>query len=342
MNHVTCYLNEARGRRAIRVDGFGVVPAAPVSAPARRGARRAVVRVTHASVGATDVAAIRGDYLLQPFPRLTPGYDLVGVVEHLPAGAPSHLSVGQRVAAVLPRMGAHATRVSLAPSLLVPVPDGLASAVAATVPLDGVTARLALDALPLDARRGGSVLVQGAGGAVGSWAVQLAGADGREVYGTASLRSRRHAEGLGATVLDYDDPHWVEHLRDLTGGGVAGAVDQTGGRGVRDAVAHRGRLVRIAFGGAPGHQRRATATGVVTTLARRYADPRELVCSVPLLVATRRAVYRRALADLLDAVAAGDLIAPLPSLHPVESYREAVADAASAAAGTKTVLELED
>jgi NADPH:quinone reductase and related Zn-dependent oxidoreductases len=172
----------------------------------------------------------------------------VGVIERLPAGERSGLHVGQRVASILPRMGAHASLISIAPSLLVPVPDLLDSAIAATVPLDAVTALFALDALAVSS---GAVLVQGAGGAVGSWVAQLATARGLTVCGTASPRSRAYAERFTASVFDYADPTWIEQLLDVTAGGVDGAIDHTGGGSVRQAVRAAGRVVRTAFGGEP-------------------------------------------------------------------------------------------
>lgn len=123
--------------------------------------------------------AVRGEYLLAPRPGFVAGYDAVGVVEIVPDGV-AHLHVGQRVAAVLPGMGAHARRVSVSPSLLVPIPDELESAAASTVALDALTAHFALAAL---GARAGSVLIQGAGGAVGSWATQLAIGRGLAVWG---------------------------------------------------------------------------------------------------------------------------------------------------------------
>lgn len=117
--------------RAMRIERFGEVPTkATPRTPSRITAGRILVRVTHASVGATDVTAARGDYLMQPLPRFVPGYDFIGTVERLGATKHPYLSAGQRVAGVLPRMGAHATFVTVAPSLLVPVPDELDSAVA--------------------------------------------------------------------------------------------------------------------------------------------------------------------------------------------------------------------
>lgn len=382
----------------MKVDRFGHPPDAPTVSHLRIGRpRRAVVRVTHASVGVTDVMAVEGEYLMQPFTRFVPGYDFVGVVEHLPGGGrgdaytdgptsavaggrdrwgadgpagaaagdrgrwgadgptgPSanegvRLAVGQRVAGVLPRMGAHATLIAVAPQLLVPVPEGLEPAIAATVPLDAVTARFSLDALDaLDLGDGAgpsvrsrrSVLVQGAGGAVGSWAVQMASARGRTVLGTASSRSRDHAGTCGAEVFDYRDPTWIDQVRRATGGGVDGAIDHTGSRLIRGALAPGGRIVRTAFGSVPGRQRRATAAGFMSAALQRFADPSERVCSVPILVAARRAAYRRALAQVLDSVSRGDLVAPEPDVFPLARYGESLAAAARPAPGTKAVLAL--
>ena len=320
--------------RMMRVEQFGTAPAG--SMRRRFCARRAVVRVNHASVGVTDAMAVRGDYLMQPLPRFVPGYDFIGIIEHLPRADMSGLVVGQRVAGVLPRMGAHATMISVASSLLVPVPGDLDSATAATIPLDAVTASFSLDALALE--QADSILVQGAGGAVGSWAVQLAARRGHTVYGTASSRSRAYAERIGAHVLDYRDPAWEEHLIAVTGGGVAGAIDQTGSRAVRRVVAPSGRIVRIAFGGAPGSQRMTTARGFVSANLRRYARPSERVCSIPMNVPVRRAAYRVALEHALRSVAAGTLVPPEPRLFPLAAYSDAMAAAENTEPGTKVVL----
>lgn len=116
-------------RTAARVTGFGgpdVVDLVdePIRPP--RGTE-VVVRVTHASLGSTDVLARRGGYVFQPFPGFVTGYDFVGVLETESAvSTVLGMRAGARVAGVLPRMGAHATRLVLPATLLVPVPDALA------------------------------------------------------------------------------------------------------------------------------------------------------------------------------------------------------------------------
>ncbi|PWB96758.1 hypothetical protein DF220_02110 [Salinibacterium hongtaonis] len=320
----------------MRVAPFGTVREEATRKDALRVSRgRALVRITHASVGVTDALAVRGDYLMQPVPRFVPGYDFIGIIEHLGAADHSRLSVGQRVAGILPRMGAHATRISVAQSLLVPVPDSLDPVIAATAPLDAVTAQFALDAL--DAKSG-SVLVQGAGGAVGAWAVQLAAARNLTVFGTASTRTRAVAESFGARVLDYRNPEWIDALRKMTNGGVAGVIDHTGRRDLQRVVMPEGRIVRIAFEGKQGHQRRATAAGFAAATLRRYAHPAERICSTPMLVMLHRFAYRAALGDILDRLDSGTLTPPQPRSYRFTDYRKAVADVTSTPPGEKSVL----
>ena len=339
---MTCYPTDlSLDRDAIRVEQFGLAHATVTRErmPRRQRRRRALVRVTHASVGVTDAMSARGDYLLQPVRGFVPGYDYVGVIECLPAGDRSGLHVGQRVAGILPRMGAHASLISVTPSLLVPVPDLLDSTTAATIPLDGLTARFAIDAL---VKGSGTILVQGAGGAVGAWAVQLATTRGLTVYGTASPRSRTHAEQFTDSVYDYDDPTWIDQLLEATTGGVDGAIDHTGSRSVRRAVRAGGRVVRTAFGGAPGQGRSSTATGFAASTLRRYARPGERTCSVPILVATGRARYRQALTELFTAVGNGTLVPPRPRIIPLAQYPDALASAIGAAPGEKTILTTQE
>lgn len=322
----------------MRVSRFGDIPITPTPTRLRRlTPGRAVVSVTHASVGVTDLAAVEGEYLLQPFPRFAAGYDVVGVIEHLGERSHPELLVGQHVAGILPRMGAHTTHVSVPASLLVPVPAGLDPLIAASVPLDGATAWFALDALG-DGK--GPLLVQGAGGAVGAWATQFAVARGCRVFGTASPRTQHRAEALGARVLDYRDPHWVGSLLHATNGGVAGAIDHTGSPALRRAVRADGRVVRIAFDGGTRHPRRATAAGFISASLRRYARPSERVCSIPMIVTTRRRAYRGALSTLLDDLVRGSLLPPQVHEYRFNDYASALTAAKHVEPGSKIVLSM--
>ncbi|MFF1877016.1 zinc-binding dehydrogenase [Leifsonia sp. NPDC058230] len=323
------------------VTGFGgveFVALADSPVPRPRG-RQVLVRVTHASVGSTDILARRGGYLLQPRVGFTTGYDFVGeIVTGSEQASKLGLRAGSRVAACLPRMGAHSTYLVLDPSLLVAVPDALPSADAATVPLDLVTAALALQLARIP--RDGSVLIQGVTGAVGSFAAQQAALAGLTVFGTASARSRAEAERLGATFADYADPAWATGVREASNGGVDGAIDHTGSPSVREAVAPQGTLVRTAFVGTPGRERRDTAVGGVVSGARRWSHPRERVCSVPLFVATQRDAYRAMLSTGLERIASGELSAPAVETVPFGNVWEAQRLAEHPSPRSKVVLEM--
>lgn len=322
-------------RLVARVSRFGdptamVLAREPVRPP--RG-NEVVVRVTHASLGATDVLARRGGYVLQPAPGFITGYDFVGeLVTESAVSVALGLRVGSRVVAALPRMGAHATFVTVAPTLLVALPPTLDPAAAAVLPLDGVTAAHALEL----AGPGRSILVQGASGAVGMLAAQLALRSGRTVVGTASARSADAIGDLGIPLIDYSAPDWPARVREAAEGPVDAAIDHTGSPRVRETLATDGMLVRTAFAGRPGHERADAVRG----FARAARNRSERICSAPLFIATRRMAYRRLLASLLADVADGGLRTAEPTLFPLAEVWEAQRAAESAPPGRKVVLTM--
>ncbi|MEE6138101.1 zinc-binding dehydrogenase [Mycobacterium sp. 050128] len=303
----------------------------------RRGKVR--VRVTHASVGSTDAMARAGNYLLQPRSGFVPGYDFVGVLVHVNAAAARRgLDVGMRVVGCLARMGSNATQLDVPADRVIPLPDALDSTSAAALPLDLVTAALALElAAP---PRGGTLFVQGVSGSVGSIVTQRATAKGLRVVGTASERTRATAESLGATVADYRDPNWPALVQNLAVGGIDASIDHTGSPLVRAVTLPGGTVVRTAWSGRPGHGRRDAALGGAAVLARTFASPRERLCSVPLLVALQPAKYRRILQDELDRVIDGSLRGPVVSALPFSDVVEAHRRLDSLAPGHKLVLKM--
>ncbi|MEY9951753.1 zinc-binding alcohol dehydrogenase family protein [Leifsonia sp. EB34] len=325
-------------RTAARVVRFGDPSAIALSPESLRPphGNEVLVRVTHAALGSTDVLARRGGYVLQPVPGFIPGYDFVGVLETESAVSVAlGLRTGARVAGVLPRMGAHTTRLVIAPTYLVAVPDALTSEAAAALPLNGVTAALAL-------RYAGparSVLIQGITGAVGSLAAQLALREGRTVLGTGTTPP----PGLSASdvaLIDYRDPRWPAAVREQTGGGAEAAIDHTGSALVREAVAPSGVVVRTAFAGRAGHERDDAVRGTTTAVLRRFGHPREVVCSVPFWVLRKRPEYRRMLSGLLADAAAGRLTVFEPQVFAFEKVWAAHRAADAREAGRTVVLRM--
>jgi NADPH:quinone reductase len=167
-----------------------------------------VVRIATANVNPTDIAARSGAHarrLPDLQPGFVPGWDFAGTVAELGPEA-SGYAVGDRVVGMIPwvriggRVGAYAEAAAVDPAWLAPWPLGLDEITAATIPLNALTARQALDLIAAPA--GATLLVTGASGAVGGFATQLAVRDGLRVLAVASDGDEEWVAALGpAEVL---------------------------------------------------------------------------------------------------------------------------------------------
>ncbi|MGW8352657.1 NAD(P)-dependent alcohol dehydrogenase [Streptomyces wedmorensis] len=171
------------------------------------GEREVLVRVHAAAVNAADWHLMRGDPyvarlalgLRRPKERIR-GRDFAGRVEAVGAGV-TGLRPGDEVFGEAP--GAFAEYVCAPEEATERKPAGLTFEQAAAIPLAGNTALMGLRDLG-GVRPGGKVLVNGASGGVGTFAVQLAKAFGAEVTGVCSTRNATLVLGLGADrVIDY-------------------------------------------------------------------------------------------------------------------------------------------
>src|SRR3954466_8899477 len=170
------------------------------------GAGEVRLRVAATSFNPVD-GGIRGGYLQGPFPVTlphTPRIDVAGTVDALGAGAQS-VAVGDAAVAFLSMTAADpAGEYVVTPAdVLAPAPKGIPLADAAAFPMVGLTAWQALfDDAELEA--GQRVLINGAGGAVGGYAVRLAKRAGAHVIATASPRSSERVFSAGADeVIDH-------------------------------------------------------------------------------------------------------------------------------------------
>src|SRR5580693_1722547 len=170
------------------------------------GAGQVVVQVAGAAFNPVDVA-IRGGYLQQVFPVAlphVPNFDVAGVIAEVGDGV-SGWSAGDAVVAFLPMTepGAAAEYVAAPAGALAAAPRTVELADAAALPSAGLTAWQALFEYAC-LRAGQSILVNGAGGAVGGYAVQLAKQAGATVTATASARSTGRVRSYRADqVVDY-------------------------------------------------------------------------------------------------------------------------------------------
>ena len=204
----------------------------------RRGPGEALVRV-HA-------AAITRDELEWPVDRLPaiPSYELSGVVEEVGPGV-ADVAVGDEVFALTPfdRDGVAADYTAVPAELLVARPRTLGHAESAAIPLPALTAWQGLfDHARLAA--GERVLIHGASGAVGGYAVQLARARGAHVIGTASAANLGLVRELGAHEAVDADTRFEDAVEP-----VDVVFDTAGGERLRRSFAvlrPGGRLVSVA------------------------------------------------------------------------------------------------
>jgi NADPH:quinone reductase-like Zn-dependent oxidoreductase len=170
------------------------------------GPGQVVVKVAGAAFNPVDVA-IRAGFLRQVFPVTLPNipnFDVSGVIAETGEGV-SGWSAGDAVVAFLPMTGpgAAAEFAVMPAGLLAAAPRTAELADAAALPSSGLTAWQALFEHG-DLKAGQSVLINGAGGAVGGYAVQLAKSAGATVTATASVRSADRIRSYGADqVTDY-------------------------------------------------------------------------------------------------------------------------------------------
>jgi len=189
------------------------------------GAGEVRVRVLAAGVSLPDIMSREGVHPETPPVPFTPGWDLVGVVDHLGESV-SGFEPGQWVAA-LPIHGAYAEFACLPQSELVPVPPGLDAAEAVSLVLNYITAYQMLDR-SAQVRPGQRVLIHGASGGVGTALLQLGRNAGLEMYGTCSPRSAPAVFDLGAIPIDYH-LDYVKEIQRLASGGVDAVFDPIGG-----------------------------------------------------------------------------------------------------------------
>jgi NADPH:quinone reductase-like Zn-dependent oxidoreductase len=198
------------------------------------GPGQVLIRVESASVNFSDVMRRRGDDYPVPTPLpFIPGAEVAGTVAALGQGVEGP-AVGTAVFALAGADGSGGyaeLALAYAPSVI-PIPEGLGPDAAAGIVVTGVAATLMLTGTA-SLREGQSVFIPAAAGGVGGAAVQIAkllGA-GTVIAGASTPEKREIALSFGADhAIDYRDSHWVQAVRDLTGGrGVDVALEMSGG-----------------------------------------------------------------------------------------------------------------
>ena len=174
-----------------------------------------LLRVEAAGVNPGEAKIRAGEFAAYHTPPFILGYDLAGIVAETARGV-TDAQVGDAVYTNCDstRNGGNAEFVAVRASEIAPRPRTLDAVQAASVPLAGLTAWQALDDVAHLAP-GQTILVHGAGGAVGSFAVQFAKVMGAKVIATATGEDLDYVRGLGAdVVVDYKTEKFEDQAKD--------------------------------------------------------------------------------------------------------------------------------
>jgi NADPH2:quinone reductase len=295
------------------------------------------VRVLAAGVSLPDVMAREGIHPETPPVPFTPGWDLVGVVDRLGAGAAA-VEPGQTVAA-MPIHGAYAGFVCLPQGELVPVPPGLDAAEAVCLVLNYVTAHQMMHR-SAKVGPGQRALIHGAAGGVGTALLQLGRLAGLEMYGTCSSRGAPVVSDLGGIPIDYQHQDFVKEVHRLTGEGVDVVFDHLGGAHLwrsRKALRRGGRVVGYGLvssirgegltSGRPGRRRRFRGTATFASyIAAGWLLPgrkRVVPYSIQTLKRLKPEWFRSDLLALLDLLREGRIKPLIARRFPLAEARQA-------------------
>ncbi|RLV49213.1 NADP-dependent oxidoreductase [Nocardioides mangrovicus] len=234
--------------RAIGVNQYGGPEALEVLdlPEPHAGAGEVRIRVHAAAVNPTDTGLRSGLYderFGERKPPYVPGMDAAGVLDEIGEGV-ADWQVGDEVLAIVlptgPHGGAYADQVVVPAESVVAKPDGIDMAHGATLLMNALTARLALDAFDLE--EGSTVAVTGAAGSFGGYVIELAKADGLRVLADASEQDVALVGELGADDVVERGEGVTERFRELAPDGVDALADGA----VRDAEV----LAAVKDGGA--------------------------------------------------------------------------------------------
>ncbi len=211
-----------------------------------------LVKVHATSVNPADLGLRSGMFGGMVQPPLVLGFDVAGVVAEVGTNVETFKAGDEVYYAVEltdPRGGANAEYHAVSAAAVTLKPKNLSFEEAAAVPVAGGTAYAALIAAA-GLRLGQRVLIHGAGGGVGTFAVQLAHAAGAFVIATCGGYDAQLVSSLGAeVVVDYRTDDFTEVVMRETGGlGVDVALDAAGGKLVAPsigAVRPGGRIVTV-------------------------------------------------------------------------------------------------
>lgn len=200
-----------------------------------------LVKIKAAGVNPVDAVILKGKYkdMMPHKLPVIPGWDMAGVVEERGHGARRFL-VGDEVYAYARRpevkWGTFGEYIVIPDSYLSKKPKSILFEEAAAIPLAGLTAYQSLYQAG-NLEEGERVLILGASGGVGGFAIQLAKARHAEVIGVASEENHQYMKSLGADhCIDYNDNHVGEAAKTIYPEGVDLIFDCTSGETMKQSL----------------------------------------------------------------------------------------------------------
>lgn len=246
----------------------------PLRAP---GTGELRVRIEAAGVAFADVMVREGRYPGATLP-VTPGYDLVGLVDAVGAGVDSSW-IGQRIGA-LTVTGGYARHAYIPQAWAAQIPESISSETAVALILNYVTAWQMLTR-NTQTREGDVVLVHGGGGGVGTALLELCCLRGIRALATASAGKHDLVTRLGGMPIDYVSEDFVVRARELTGGaGVDAVFDHMGGIHLRrswEALRPTGTLISYGALSAFKNGRSSLISGIGLILGQPRITPLQML-----------------------------------------------------------------
>ena len=214
--------------RAFAVQSFGEAPAIH-DLPIPNAEDVLLVRVSYAGVNPLDARLLERLTVTSTYPFVL-GLDFAGLVERVPARE-SDLKAGERIFGMAHTHGSYAEYTAVAPGMkaepVARIPDGVSDDQAAALPTSAVTALRSLDVLGVSADQ--LLVVMGATGGVGGYAVQMALSRGAHVIATVR-GDVNEARRLGAEdVYDTNTGDVIDALRKSYPDGVNAVLDLVNG-----------------------------------------------------------------------------------------------------------------
>jgi len=269
------------------------------------GPGRVRVRVAAATVNPTDIGFRLGGRQLPDgmAPPYIAGMDLAGVIDAVGPEV-SGWQAGDRVMAAVspwvPGGGAQAEYVLVDGDQLARVPDGIALEAAATLPMNAMTVRSALDMLGL--RPGQTLAVTGSAGAIGQYAIQLGTHEGLVVTGDAKPEDAELIRSFGARHVVERGAGMAAGVRALYPSGVDAVIDAALlGPAILPAVRDGGQLLAV----------------------RPFQGETERGITISLVLVGQHLHEGARLAELADLAAKGVLTLRIAEVLPAERAAEA-------------------